>query len=480
MIELRPYQNDSVQLIRAAFTSKHKRVVLCLPTGSGKTVVFSEMVRLAAERGTRTLVLTDRTELFTQTFKAMGRVGITPQRIHAKGNYTIDPFALVTVGMVETLKRRITKGAALDPELIIIDEAHRGNFTKVLDIFPKARVIGATATPVGKHFFKYYTEIVQNIDIPDLIDKGFLSECRAFQMQADLSDLVTKAGEYTDASLLQHYDNQQLFDGVIEQYKEKANGTKAIVFNVNIKHTENMTKAFNDAGIASECVTSKTPTDERERILRAFHMGLFPVLNNCGILTTGYDEPTIETVIMNRATKSLPLWLQCCGRGSRVIDGVKERFTVLDFGMNHDQHGMWAEPRTWKITKPREKKQDVAPVKECPKCYSMIFASARRCRYCEYEFPFEEKELSQGKMVEVTPKVPPTLTGKRISDLSLIELIELEASKTYKPSFIWRVVRASGKESIREYARMKGHSSGWAWRQEKEIENSSFKDYILR
>ena len=480
MIELRKYQNESVHQLRASFVSKNKRVVLCLPTGSGKTVVFSEMVRLAAIKGTRTLVLTDRTELFDQTFKAMNRVGVTPQMIHPKGNLVIDPMAEVSVGMVETLKRRISKGAEIYPELIIIDEAHRGNFTKILELFPNVRVIGATATPVGKHFYKHYTDIVQNIDIPDLIEQGYLSQCRAFQMQADLSDLKTKAGEYTDASLLQHYDNQQLFDGVIEQYREKANGTKAIVFNVNILHTEKMTKAFNDVGIASECVTSKTPSEERKRILSAFKLGLFPVLNNCGILTTGYDEPTIETVIMNRATKSLPLWLQCCGRGSRIIPNVKEKFTVLDFGMNHDQHGMWEEARNWKITKPREKKKNAAAVKECPKCYSMVFASARRCRYCDYDFPFEEKGLSKGRMVEVKPSVPTSLEGKRISSLNLIELIELESSKAYKASYIWRVVRSKGKESIREYARMKGHSSGWSYRQEKDIENSSFKDYIIR
>lgn len=480
MIHLRPYQTESIDLLRKAFAEKHKRVILCLPTGAGKTVVFSEMVRRAAEKGTRTLVLTDRLELFDQTFKSLGRVGVTPQMIHAKGNFTIDPLAMVSVGMVETVKRRMDKGATLQPDLIVIDEAHKGNFTRILELMPDARVIGATATPEGKHFYRYYTDIVQNIDIPDLVEQGYLAECRAFQMQEDLSDLKTRAGEYTEESLFGHYNSQKLFDGVIEQYRDKANGTKAIVFNVNIAHSENMTKAFNDAGIRSECVTSKTPKDERARILRAFSQGLFPVLNNCGILTTGYDEPTIETVIMNRATKSLPLWLQCCGRGSRVIPNVKTQFTVLDFGLNHDQHGMWAEPRIWKIKKPREKGQQAAPVKECPKCQALVFASARTCRHCGHEFPFEAKPLSQGEMVQVTPKVPMGLTGRRISDLSLMELIELEASKTYKASYIWRVVRSKGKEAIREYARMKGHSSFWCHRQEKEMDNCDYKNYLLK
>lgn len=480
MIELRPYQTEAIAQLRQSFTNKNKRIVLCLPTGAGKTVVFSEMVRRSAEKGTRTLVLTDRLELFDQTFKAMGRVGVTPQMIHAKGNYTIDPYALVSVGMVETVKRRVSKGAMMFPEFIVIDEAHKGNFTAILDLFPNARVIGATATPVGKQFYKYYTDIIQNIDIPDLVDAGYLAECRAFQMQDDLSDLQTRGGEYTEESLFGHYNSQKLFDGVIEQYRSKTDGTKAIVFNVNIAHTINMTAAFNAAGIRSECVTSNTPKDERARVLRAFAQGMFPVLNNCGILTTGYDEPTIETVIMNRATKSLPLWLQCCGRGSRVIPNVKTQFTVLDFGMNHDQHGMWSEPRTWKIRKPREKGEQAAPVKECPSCNALVFASARSCRYCGHEFPFEGKPLAQGEMVQVTPKVPMGLQGRRIGDLSLMELVELEASKSYGSKFIWRVVRSHGKDAIREYARMKGYSSGWCYRQEKEMDNCEYKNYLLK
>ena len=483
MINLRPYQHESIKQLRDGFKS-NRRQVLCLPTGAGKTVVFSEMARLAATKGTQTLVLTDRLELFDQTFKSLARVGVTCQRLESKGNRFFDIRAGVSVGMVETVKRRFSKGImeGYDPKLIIIDEAHKGNFTAILEAFPNAMVIGATATPVGKHFYKYYTDIVQNIDIPELVEQGFLSPCKAYQMQDDLSDLKTVGGEYTDESLYGHFNSQKLFDGVIEEWKKHAKGKKTLVFNVNISHAVNMTKAFNDAGIMSECVTSNTPSDERTRILRAYKAGLFPVLNNCGILTTGYDEPTIECVVMNRATKSLPLWLQCCGRGSRLCPEIeKEEFIVLDFGMNHDQHGMWSEPRKWQIAPPKKKKKmDAAPVKECPKCNALVFASARTCRYCEHVFPFESKELSQGSMVAIGASIPVQLEGRRISSLDLDELIILEHSKAYKASFIWRVIRSKGKETIREYAAKKKHSSGWAWRQEKDINNSSFKDYILK
>lgn len=255
---------------------------------------------------------------------------------------------------------------------------------------------------------------------------------------------------------------------------------KTIVFNVNIAHTENMTQAFRKAGISSECVTSNTPKAERDMILSAFRQGAFQVLNNCGILTTGYDEPSIECVVMNRATKSLPLWLQCCGRGSRVIDGVKSEFTVLDFGMNHDQHGLWAEARRWTIAPPRKKAERAAPVKECPECQSIVFASARTCRYCGHVFPFDAKELEQGQMVEVGPKTPDDLIGRKISSLTIEELARVQLSKRYKPSFCWRVARSHGREGIRRYGEIFKYSRGWVYRQEQEMSDCTYTDYTLR
>lgn len=480
-IQDRKYQSDYVTALAEGFKT-HQRQVFRLDTGGGKTVVFCNIALRAAQRGTKTLILTHREELFTQTFKSLGRVGVSTYNLDAKSSRTGELDATVIIGMVETVKRRVVSGKiSLDPQLIIIDEAHLGNFTKIFELFPFAKVIGATATPVGKHFYKYYTNMVDLIDIPQLVEQGYLVPYRAFQMQEDLSDLEVKAGEYTDESLMNHYNNQKLFDGVIEEWRKKANGLKTICFNVNIEHSINMTKAFNDAGIGSACITSKTDKDERKRILKAFTDGYIPVLNNCGVLTTGYDEPSIECVIMNRATKSLPLFLQCFGRGSRIYPGKKE-FIALDFGLNHNQHGMWSETRNWDIKPPKKKKEgiDIAPVKTCPKCESLIFASARTCRYCGHEFPVDDKELAEGSMVEVTPKTPSDLVGKAISELSLGELVALQMSKKYKPTFIWRVVRSKGEEAIDNYARTMGYSSGWAYRQKQEMNNCEFNDYKLR
>jgi superfamily II DNA or RNA helicase len=474
MIKLRPYQNDAVDLLSKSF-KQNKRIVLCLPTGAGKTVVFSEIVKRAALKCTKTIVLTDRTELFKQTIKSISNLGIAIEEISPNKKHTyLD--AVIYVGMVETLKRRTELIENLNPSLLIVDEAHKGNFTKILDIFPDARVIGATATPVGKHFLEYYSDIIQNIDVPELVEQGFLVDCKPYQMQDDFSDLQVKAGEFTSESLDMHFNQTKLYDGVIENWQKYALNKKTICFNVSIKHTIAMYEAFINAGISAEYITSKTPKLERERILKAFTNGAFMVLNNCGILTTGYDEPSIECVIMNRATKSLPLWLQCVGRGSRLYQNKKE-FVLLDFGGNHTRLGMWNEPRTWSLKeKKKRKSNEVTPVKSCPNCEGIVFASARICRYCEYKFPIDEKELAQGIMVEV---IPTHLKGKRISELDLNELIELQQTKKYKASYIWRVVR--NKDMIEEYAEIMQYSSGWVWRQQQEQknDNNNFSDYKI-
>lgn len=475
-MELRTYQKNSILQLRDGFKT-NKRQVLCLPTGAGKTVVFSEMVRLAFEKGTKTIVLTDRTELFKQTLRSLSNFGIAVEEIKPskKNIYT---EAKIFLAMVETVSRRKSILSQIYPTLIIIDEAHKGNFNKIIDIYPDARVIGATATPVGKHFFKYYTNIVQNIDVPELVGSGFLSPCRPYQMVDDFSDLETKRGEFTDFSLYAHFDKPVIYDGVIDQWKKYALGKKTIVFNVNIDHTEKTTQRFLKEGIPSECITSKTPAKERERILNAFSSGAFPVLNNCGILTTGYDEPSIECVVVNRATKSLPLWLQMCGRGSRVFTD-KNEFILLDFGGNHDRHGLWNEPREWSLKPPKKKKDAVAPVKSCPKCEAMLHASIMTCNFCGYIFPKKEGENKDGKMVEVMPYVPLEFSGLRISELNIDDLIKLQRAKKYKPSFIWRVMRSRGEEALNIYAKKMGYTNGWVYRQTKDLHDSNFTDYKL-
>lgn len=487
IMQLRPYQLDALPLLRASM-SKNERIIYVLPTGGGKTIIFSELIRVALLKGSQVLAITHRIELFKQAFDAIASTGtmIAPQVIHRKAKI-FDKRAPCTVAMVETLDRRIKKGllAGYSPDLVIIDECHEGNFSKIITALPNAKIIGFTATPAGKHLYTYYTDIVQHIDIPELIKGGWLLPCYALQMQDDFSDVDVVRGEYDSRQLYAHHNKSKLYAGVIDKYKEVAMGMKTLIFNVNIEHAHNMSDEFNAVGIRSEAVTSRTSETDRARILKDFSAGRFLVLNNCGILTTGYDEPSIECIVVNRATKSLKLWLQMNGRGSRTFtfaDGSKmKRFMCIDFGMNHDEHGRWCEPRQWKLKAPRKKnKDDVAPVKDCPECDAMLHAAARVCEFCGYIFPIKTDEDRNGVLVEIDSGFPPAMVGRKLSDLHIIELVSLQRIKKYKSAFIWRIVRSRGEESILEYARVMKYRNGWVKRQLEDVENCTFTDFVLR
>ncbi len=417
--------------------------------------------------GSKVLAITDRLELFAQTFDAIASAStmISPQVIHAKSKI-FDPRAPCTVAMVETLARRIKKGLLDDykPDLIIIDECHKGNFNKIIEAFPTTRVIGFTATPISKTLYKYYDKIIENITISELIDGGFLLPCRAFQMQDDFSDVKVKAGEFDENSLYDHFDKPKLYSGVVDEYKKQCNGKKALVFNVNIEHAHNMNDEFNAAGIRSEVMTSKTPTKVRKQMWADYKAGRFMVLNNCGIATTGVDIPSIEVIIINRATLSLALWLQMNGRGSRPFDDMAH-FICLDFGMNHDRHGLWSETREWPLVAPKKRKKQAAPVKQCPECEAILHASCMLCPHCGHVFEKKTEEERNGVMVEISTGLPKGFKGKNVAEMEPEDIIKVVKLKKISAPLAWRIVRSQGEESILDYAKQMKYRNGWVERQ---------------
>jgi len=460
--QLRPYQLQSTTAISSGW-KKNRRQIFVLPTGSGKTRSFIHMAVKAAKRGKTVIILTHRTELFKQTSESFEGTEIIPHKINADTK-SLSATTGVFVVMVETLARREHLLRLLKPDLIIIDEAHFGNFTKIIDIYPKAYVLGVTATPVGKHFFKYYTDIVQVIDTPDLIEQGFLVPYRAYQMEAaDLSGLKKVSGEYSGKSQYEAFAKVKVYNGVVEEWRKRCQGKKTIVFNCNIKHSNEMTEEFVKAGIKSYSITSKTKKDDREKWLDEFENGDCMVINNASILTTGYDNVYIEGVILNRATDSLPLFLQMCGRGSRpCIEISKTEFICLDFGGNHTRHGMWSQPRKWVLEEKKKKKLGEAVVKECKECSAMVYGSARVCQYCGYIFPIAILGGKDGEMKEYFQKDVPTGPLKDNTPTEIATLIKLDMLKRNQGIGI---VRRRGQLALKEFAWEMGYSYGWVLRQ---------------
>ncbi len=468
-MELREYQTSAVDEIKENFAKGQKRTVLCAPTGSGKTVIFTHIAHATRNKGRRVLILTDRKELNEQ---AGGKI---ENPVYLTANTKILPEGSIVVAMLETIKRRLTKLDYVEFvrsfDLIIIDEAHKNSFNRLFEVLTEKQfVIGATATPLrtGKmpSLDTFYDAIVQTVDIPDLIQLGFLSKPTSYGVAQDLSKVRITAGDYNEGDMGAYYNQQELYSGVIENYKTHAENSKALVFSATVQNSISLCQEFIENGIHAEHLDAEIPNADRERILADFRSGKFKVLCNVGILTTGYDEPTIETIILYRATKSLPLFLQMCGRGSRVTES-KKTFTILDFGNNIAEHGFWESERLWSLKNPKKNKKtkEAAIYKTCPECEAMLPVNVTVCEYCGYEYSKKEKKESKFEyLVQLTPS-----EVSRIADSGMLSVEELEfirAEKKYKIG--WVCYKMKTFNEFLEYEKLKGYKRGWAkhqWQQ---------------
>jgi len=245
---------------------------------------------------------------------------------------------------------------------------------------------------------------------------------------------------------------------VTDAWKEHGSGKKTMIFCVNIEESIKVADLIPGA----YCIHSKTSRQERESQLRQFHSSKDGVMVNCGILTTGYDHPPIECIIINRATTSLPLFLQICGRGSRLSQG-KEYFTIIDMGGNIERLDLWEQERDWNkwfFNPPKKGMPKPAPIRECKSCGAMLPAKKIECNFCGAVIEIKEKEYAKGELQEVNP-VPNHLKNRYLDDLSVKELYELKEAKGYKLGFICRVLRKKGATALLEYQNIAGYSKGW-------------------
>lgn len=444
-MELRDYQETGVNQVASKLT-KNRRVVYQLATGGGKTITFSAITKRYIERsGKAVLILVHRKELMVQTVRTLyNAYGISAQMVRA-GMKTV-PKAAVYVGMVESVNRRVDR--LYNVGLVIIDEAHNLSFAKMFEHFPDLIMIGFTATPLTssktKPLKKYYDDIVCGIDIPDLIARGSLCQNITYAPKdtVDAAALKVKAGEYDEGLMAMEFSKAKHIQNTVDAYLKFTPNTKALVFNVNIEHSLLVTAAFKDRGLNCRALDSTMP--DRDEIIKWYYVTPDAILCNVAILTTGFDAPDTETIIMNRATLSMPLWLQCCGRGSRPTD-AKSSFTIIDLGQNAITHGDWGDSRDWEnifFNPPKAGKPGVAPVKSCPNCDAILPARTSACKYCGHEFPPPEIEEAErlSDFVVVT---------KGIDVPSLIEANK--EKKEYYPFFlIGKQLAKMAKQTIPE------------------------------
>jgi superfamily II DNA or RNA helicase len=326
-----------------------------LPTGGGKTVIFSEIVRrYIREKGKKVVILTHRIELCKQTSKMLNGFNVKNKVINSKVKELDDQNEFdCFVAMVETLNNRIQddKLELDDIGLVIIDEAHYNSFRKLFKYFDHCFMLGVTATPLSSNFKlpmkDNYRELIVGNSISSLVEQGFLAQAVTHTYDVGLSGLtIGMNGDYTVKSSEKLYTAVNMQDKLIQSYLEVAKGKKTLIFNNGIRTSIEVEDSFRRAGIEVRHLDNTNTKEERKEILRWFRDKPDAVLTSVSILTTGFDEPSVECIILNRATKSLTLYYQMIGRGSRVLDDKKE-FQIIDLGNNVARFGLWNEPVDW-------------------------------------------------------------------------------------------------------------------------------------
>jgi len=399
----RGYQTEQIELLSNKL-SVYDKVIVQLPTGGGKTVEFCLIAKsYIARNNDCVLILVHRKELMKQAARTIEKtIGIKPHLITSETKSW--HLSRIYIGMVESTVKRLNLFSEIG--LVIIDESHIANFNKIHHLFIGTKIIGFSATPISSSkkdpLNKYYKDIVCGPQINELINLGFLSQniTRAPKAIVDYKkfEIDKRKGDYNEKQMSDEFRQSKHIFNTVKYYMKFCRGKKTIVFNVSKEHSREVTEKFQLFGFNAKNLDSDCSEQERENILEWFHKTEDAILCNVMIATVGFDEPTIQSVILNFSTTSLVKFIQCCGRGSRKIEG-KEFFDIIDMGGNCAQFGDWNDDRDWEyiFNNPEKPSEGVAPVKECPSCEGIVHAATRICPLtnsdgdmCCHEFKIKE------------------------------------------------------------------------------------------
>jgi len=337
-LPLRPYQAQALDAINGAHARGVTRQLVVLPTGSGKTVVFSSLV---SRRSGRALILAHRDELIQQAAQKLAVVSGSLDIGIVKARQD-DRDARVVVASVQTLAQPGRVERLGDFSTVIVDEAHHAVASTYMDVLDRLGCMGesgpltagftATAGRSDKVALgAVWQEVTYQRGIIQMIAEGYLCDIRAMQIGTDfdLGNVQVRAGDYTDSSIGAELERSDALGAAVKAYREHAAGRLTVAFTPTIATAHALAEKLRAAGVPAEAVSGKTPTDERRAILARLHRGETRVVANAQVLTEGWDEPAVSCALMLRPTKSAPAFVQMAGRILRSFVG-KDDALLLD------------------------------------------------------------------------------------------------------------------------------------------------------
>ena len=363
--QLRPYQIESKEKIYKMWIQK-RSIMFQMPTVTGKTRLFVSIIRDLFDWGAskkivvKVLVLAHRIELIDQIDEHIGlKYGLAHGLIVA--NNREQKKYSVQIGSVPTLIRRLSNWSDKEFDIIIIDEAHHvkaESYKRILKEFPKAKVLGVTATPYRMNHASFHPEfddLITSQPVLNFIRQGWLCDYDYYsikpnsKVQQDIDSITQFAldGDYLESAMLDVMDRSKIRAGIVDSYFRYARGKKGIVYTINRDHNVRVCSRYIEKGVRAVAIDSKTPAEERKKMINDFKRGKIDIICNVNIFSEGFDCPDVEFIQLARPTKSLSMYLQQVGRGLRPAKG-KDKFIIIDNVGLYNKFGFPSARRNWR------------------------------------------------------------------------------------------------------------------------------------
>ncbi len=438
-----------------AIAAGHRRPIIVAPTASGKTVIFSAIIKAAQAQGKRAIVLAHTREIIRQTSEKLSANDIEHGVIMA--GFMTQPDAMVQVAGIQTLWSRAVRSNRMElppADLLIVDEAHHcpaRTYRKIIDSYPDAILIGLTATPCrgdGRGLGSIFDAIVECPQVAELIEQKFLVRTRVYApVDPDLKGVETRVGDYVESQLADRMDRAGLIGDIVSNWHKYGERRKTVCFAVNVAHSLHIRDEFIKSGVRAEHLDGSIPKPDRDAVLARLESSETELITNCMVLTEGWDMPTVSCCILARPTRKMGLYRQMVGRVLRPAPG-KVNAIVLDHSGAVFLHGFVEDRVDWTLDPEKRSESPTHSARlrsgyssrllECSQCGSIRIAG-ERCRHCGF-----------------LPQRPPAAIVFDDGDLGLVNRIRRTVDALSNPD-----ERLRWHGMLTHIAAARGYKSGW-------------------
>lgn len=440
-MELRPYQQAALTAVLDEWDRGVDKTLLVLPTGTGKTIVFSAVAEEAVKHGGRVLILAHRGELLDQAADKLRKATGLVSALEKAESSCLGSWYRVAVGSVQSLQRqsRLDRFSPDYFSTIIIDEAHHclsDSYQRVLSHFKSAHVLGVTATPDRgdmRNLGQYFETLAYEYTLPQAIRDGYLTPIKALTvpLRLDLSSVGVQNGDFKAGDLGTALD--PYLDAIADEMLKYCTNRKTVIFLPLVKTSQKFRDILNAKGFRAAEVNGEST--DRAEILQGFDAGRYNVLCNSMLLTEGWDCPSVDCVIVLRPTKVRSLYSQMVGRGTRLFPG-KDHLLLLDFLWHTERHEL-CHPAALVAESPDVAKKMTENIEEAGSAVDIMEAEEQ----AESDVVAQREEALAKQLEEMKRR-----KRKLVDPLQFEMSIHAEDLTGYVPSFGWEMGPATDKQ----------------------------------